>query len=80
MISLLGPPQLEFLQRSEESLMYWDEKGAWRGLRKIPPETLENRETRLEGEEKKLFLQFLRKALHWDPEKRPSAEDLLADE
>lgn len=27
MISLLGPPPLEFLRRSEESLKYWDENG-----------------------------------------------------
>lgn len=26
-ISLLGPPPLEFLRRSEESLKYWDEHG-----------------------------------------------------
>jgi hypothetical protein len=27
MISLLGPPPLEFLRRSEESLKFWDENG-----------------------------------------------------
>lgn len=27
MISLLGPPPVEFLRRSEESLKFWDENG-----------------------------------------------------
>lgn len=27
MIALLGPPPLEFLKKSEESLKYWDESG-----------------------------------------------------
>lgn len=27
MIALLGPPPLEFLERSEESWKYWDENG-----------------------------------------------------
>lgn len=27
MVALLGPPPQEFLERSQESLMYWDESG-----------------------------------------------------
>lgn len=27
MIALLGPPPQEFLERSQEALKYWDEKG-----------------------------------------------------
>lgn len=27
MVSILGPPPLEFLKRSERSLRYWDEDG-----------------------------------------------------
>ncbi|KAL5336603.1 kinase-like domain-containing protein [Aspergillus crustosus] len=80
MISLLGPPPPEFLQQSKDSLKYWDRKGIWKGRADIPKQTLEERETRLEWREKDLFLQFVRKALHWDPEQRPTAMELLMDE
>jgi hypothetical protein len=54
--------------------------GIWRGLAEIPAQTLESRESRLEGESKRRFLQFLRKTMQWQPEDRPTAEDLFADE
>ncbi|KAL5339932.1 kinase-like protein [Aspergillus crustosus] len=79
MISLLGPPPIEFLQQSQESLKYWDEQGHWRGRAEIPRQSLEDRETRLERDDKALFLNFLRKTLQWLPNERPEARDLLAD-
>ncbi|KAI9375122.1 kinase-like protein [Aspergillus egyptiacus] len=79
-ISLLGSPPREFLRRSPESLKYWDERGAWRGVAEIPHETLEDRESRLQGKDKRLFIRFLRKVLHWLPEERPSAREVLCDE
>ncbi|RJE24407.1 STYKc [Aspergillus sclerotialis] len=69
MISLLGPPPVEFLRQSN-----------WKGLAEIPNQSLESRESRLESENKVLFLQFLRKTLRWLPEERPTAEELFADE
>ncbi|KAI9042650.1 kinase-like protein [Aspergillus affinis] len=80
MISHLGPPPVEFLRRSEESLEFWDENGNWRGSVDIPEQSLESRESRLEGSNKTLFLEFLRKTLCWLPEERPTAMELLADE
>ncbi|CEL00638.1 hypothetical protein ASPCAL00236 [Aspergillus calidoustus] len=80
MVALLGPPPPEFLRRSKDSLKFWDENGNWRGLAEIPAQTLESRESRLEGENKRRFLQFLRKTMQWQPEDRPTAEDLFADE
>jgi len=40
---------------------------------------LEDAEKRLEGEEKTLFLNFVRRMLKWKPEERSSAEELLGD-
>ncbi|KAK1142858.1 hypothetical protein N8T08_007292 [Aspergillus melleus] len=80
MISLLGPPPVEFLRRSEESLKFWDENGNWRDSVRIPEQSLESRESRLEGSNKIPFLNFLRKTLCWLPEERPTAEELLFDE
>jgi len=46
---------------------------------KIPLVSLEEVETRLEGSDKTLFLQFIRSMLRWLPEERKSAKDLLED-
>lgn len=46
---------------------------------KIPSVSLEDVETRLEGSDKMLFLQFIRSMLRWLPEERKSAKDLLED-
>lgn len=55
------------------------EVGKWRGAIDIPPVSLEKLEGYLEGEERQLFLQFLRKMLKWNPEERESARELLDD-
>ncbi|KAB8270696.1 kinase-like protein [Aspergillus minisclerotigenes] len=80
MISLLGPPPVEFLRRSKESPKFWDESGNWKSSVEIPEQSLEGRESRLQTDDQVLFLQFLRKTLRWLPEERPTAEDLLLDE
>lgn len=54
--------------------------GNWRSNIQIPEQSLENLETRLEADNKMAFLRFLRKALHWLPEERPTARELLLDE
>lgn len=41
--------------------------------------TLETSEQRLDGEEKRLFLDFMMKMLQWLPEKRTTAQQLLND-
>ncbi|KAI8722690.1 Protein kinase domain-containing protein [Fusarium sp. LHS14.1] len=81
MLSLLGPPPKEFLKRSDECRQYWDaEEGNWIAATPIPDQTLESRETRLEGVEKKLLLAFVRKILRWLPEERPRAETLIEED
>ena len=66
--------------RSLFDVAYYYVAGNWKGLAKIPDQSLESRESRLEPENKMTFLQFLRKTLCWLPEERPTAEELLADE
>jgi serine/threonine-protein kinase SRPK3 len=53
--------------------------GNWQGATEVRKGNLEGAEKRLEGEEKKLFLDFVRKMLKWKPEERSSAKDLLND-
>jgi serine/threonine-protein kinase SRPK3 len=53
--------------------------GNWIGDSKIPCSSLEEMEEDLTGQEKFIFLQFVRKILQWVPEERMSAFNLLND-
>jgi serine/threonine-protein kinase SRPK3 len=53
--------------------------GNWRRLAEIPQHRLEDSEANLEGENKKMFMQFMRKMLQWEPEDRQSAVELMTD-
>ncbi|EFE38193.1 protein kinase, putative [Trichophyton verrucosum HKI 0517] len=79
MIAALGPPPAEFLAKNPERRAdFWGEKGEWLELAPIPEgRTLESVENRLENNEK--FLKFIRRALTWMPEERPTAKELMQD-
>ncbi|KKY21607.1 putative protein kinase domain-containing protein [Phaeomoniella chlamydospora] len=79
LIAALGPPPVELLDRHlERAHEYWDEDGKWGEFVPIPKgKTLEVGETKLKNNTR--FLQFIRRALHWDPSKRPTAKELLQD-
>lgn len=86
MSNALGPPPAKFMQKTNISNRFWDERGCW-----IPPLaplyrfsdeemsklSLEDRVTSLDGEEKEEFLDFMRHLLAWDPQDRPSAKEAL---
>jgi serine/threonine-protein kinase SRPK3 len=64
--------------RHEVSRLIWISQ--WRAGIPIPPTTiLEESEENFEGEDKKAFLQFMRKMLQWVPEERQTAKQLLGD-
>lgn len=55
-------------------------KGEWiANTELLPPKTLEDLETSLEGEDKQLFLQLMNKMLQWAPEDRKTAKELMKD-
>jgi serine/threonine-protein kinase SRPK3 len=77
MVAILGPPPLEFLQRSETSWEYFNTDGTLKDSFEVPDVSLEMLATRLDGENKAQFLDFVRKMLDWMPERRHTAEQLL---
>ncbi|RTE69519.1 hypothetical protein BHE90_016103 [Fusarium euwallaceae] len=79
LIAALGPPPPELLNRNRKrALEYWDENYKWDEFVPIPKEkTLEALESKLEDKTK--FLAFMRRALSWDPNDRPTAKELLQD-
>ncbi|CCF39117.1 protein kinase [Colletotrichum higginsianum] len=80
MVSLMGQPPKKFLERSTKSRQFWDQEGNWIGSTPIPDQTLEGRERQLKGRDQQLLLALVRKILRWDPDERPSAEELFEDE
>jgi hypothetical protein len=80
MVSLMGPPPQNFLARSEKCSLYWDSSGNWIAATPVPDQSLDTRETRLDGEDKRLLLMLVRKILRWLPEERPAAHDLFSDD
>ncbi|KAI6830817.1 protein kinase [Hortaea werneckii] len=80
MVSLMGPPPKQFLERSDRCRKYWDAEGNWIAATSIPDQTLETREMRLTGDDRDLLLALVRKILRWLPEERPSAGGLYEDE
>jgi hypothetical protein len=54
--------------------------GNWIASTPIPEQSLESRETRLEGRDQEILLAFARKVLRWLPEERSSAGELLAQD
>ena len=77
MVAMLGLPPPDYLQRTQTSREYFDDNGKWKGAIQIPHTSLEASETQLGGENKALYLDLLRKMLHWVPEKRQTAKQLL---
>lgn len=46
---------------------------------RIPPITFEDSITQISGEEKKMFISFVKRMLTWEPKHRSTAKDLLDD-
>ncbi|RDW70454.1 uncharacterized protein DSM5745_07965 [Aspergillus mulundensis] len=80
-IGYLGPPPLYMLEKSPLFGTYFDEKGNWRlSEAPIPRTSLEDFVTVIPpGEEKDLFMKFIRRMLAWDPEARATANEIVDD-
>ncbi|KAL3474093.1 protein kinase [Aspergillus californicus] len=81
-IAYLGPPPLHMLRESPHFSTYFDEQGNWTlSEAPIPKTSLEDFVTVIPpGEEKDLFLKFIRRMLVWDPVERAVANEIIDDE
>ncbi|KND88470.1 Serine/threonine-protein kinase SRPK [Tolypocladium ophioglossoides CBS 100239] len=80
MVSLMGKPPREFVQRSDRASAFFDDSGNWIGSIPIPNQPLEDRIDQLHGEDKQLLLGFVRRIPRWLPKERPTAEELAYDD
>ncbi|KAJ5706945.1 hypothetical protein N7488_006746 [Penicillium malachiteum] len=81
MIALIGPPPVEFINRSETTEQCFDHNGTWVAHEDaiVPQISLGSFEQRLSGSEKEQFISFLKSMLRWLPEERKTAKQLLDD-
>lgn len=79
MVGILGTPPLDLLRRSETSWTYFNPDCSWKASPQVPYLSLDTLEERLQGQNKALFLDFIRKMVDWTPENRPTARQLLED-
>ncbi|KAL4907141.1 kinase-like domain-containing protein [Aspergillus multicolor] len=80
-IVYLGPPPMHMLEKSPLRSVFFDENGNWTlSEAQIPKTSLEDFVTTIPpGEEKDLFLKFIRKMLAWDPEARATSNEIMYD-
>ncbi|KAJ5146519.1 uncharacterized protein N7515_001083 [Penicillium bovifimosum] len=78
LVALLGPPPAAFRENVRLGSMFWDGEGNWTGQAPIPNRSLESL-TSSDGasEEAEGFLKWIKNALQWDPDDRPTALGLL---
>ncbi|KAF8903368.1 kinase-like domain-containing protein [Gymnopilus junonius] len=80
LIGLLGPPPKVLLDQGEYSPKWFNSEGTFKFSELIPTGiSLADRVTVMDGNDKRLFLDFAGRMLQWLPENRGTAKELLAD-
>ncbi|KAG6041654.1 hypothetical protein E4U41_003092 [Claviceps citrina] len=78
--SLLGPPPPHLLSSGQRTSMFYKPDGSLKHREPFPGELkFENTVTKISGQEKTRFLEFVSKMVKWDPSERSTARDLLRD-
>ncbi|KAK8116056.1 kinase-like domain-containing protein [Apiospora sp. TS-2023a] len=79
-VALLGPPPKDLLARGHLATHSLNLSGTLTaGIDLLASTSLEELETHLAGDEKRRFLEFMRKMLQWAPERRSTAGELFQD-
>ncbi|KAI4287976.1 MAG: hypothetical protein L6R35_002760 [Caloplaca aegaea] len=78
--ALLGPPPQDFLALGKRTSMFYDPEGKLKGTDLTPQNfTLESSVSKIDGQDKRMFLAFVSRMLTWQPEDRSTAKELLSD-
>ncbi|KAE8443134.1 hypothetical protein EG329_002303 [Mollisiaceae sp. DMI_Dod_QoI] len=79
-MGILGPPPSDLIKRGVGSHEFFTEDNQWKAEVETPQNTsLEKSEEYLDGENKEMFLRFMRGVLQWRPVHRKTARELLED-
>lgn len=80
MAALLGPPPLELLARGKRTALFYRPDGCLKKPELFPDNlAFEDTIHCISGEEKAMFMRFVRRMLKWRPEERSTARELLDD-
>ncbi|KAJ5135234.1 kinase domain protein [Penicillium bovifimosum] len=83
MIRLLGPPPPQLLSKCDPGIHdnLFSSQGTFKFPHLVPSEdyNLSNLTPFLDGEDKRLFIEFVLRMLQWEPERRSSAKQLFDD-
>ncbi len=78
-IALLGPPPTDLVARGRVNAKFFSASGTFTTAALLPASSLDATETTLEGHDKELFMQLMRRMMQWTPEHRGTAADLVRD-
>ncbi|OAX78444.1 CMGC/SRPK protein kinase [Emergomyces africanus] len=76
--ALLGPPPKELLDKGKRTHLFYDPGGICKG-RAPTTFNFDNMLVRIHGEDKEMFIRFVKRMLKWKPEERSTAKELLQD-
>ncbi|KAI9691354.1 MAG: hypothetical protein M1820_009733 [Bogoriella megaspora] len=77
--ALLGPPPKDLLLRGRRSSMFYNSSGQLEPPLDLPVIDFETSINQINGEEKRMFIKFVKKMLTWEPKDRQTAKELLDD-
>ncbi|KAJ5560908.1 hypothetical protein N7535_009105 [Penicillium sp. DV-2018c] len=78
--SLLGPAPEDFLLSGKRTSMFYTDAGMLKRADLVPNNfSFESTLSKFDGEEKRMFISFVKRMIKWNPEERTTAKELLQD-
>ncbi|KAL4809919.1 kinase-like protein [Aspergillus unguis] len=78
--SLLGPAQKDFVGRGKRTSKFYTDDGTLKNEDLVPSGfSFESALSKISGEEKRMFINFVKRMIKWRPEERSTAKELLQD-
>ncbi|CAG7991154.1 unnamed protein product [Penicillium salamii] len=78
--SLLGPAPKDFVRHGKRTSMFYTAAGTLKREDLVPSNfSFESTISKFDGEEKRMFISFVKRMIKWKPEERSTAAELLQD-